>query len=116
MTVACVAAAKEVAVDVGHFAAEPGVISAIGRPEFEYNLDLALEVKAELEKHQLKVRFIGEKGDYAVLHQSLSAPGRTAASADMGAEPPTSGLGVRDAAQCSARKRGGRGITIEAIT
>jgi len=57
-----------VAVDVGHFAAEPGVISAAGRPEFEYNLDLALEVKAELEKRQMEVRLIGEHGDYAVLH------------------------------------------------
>lgn len=54
--------------DVGHYAAEPGVISASGRPEFEYNLGLALEVKAELEKLQLQTRLIGEKGDYAVLH------------------------------------------------
>jgi N-acetylmuramoyl-L-alanine amidase len=61
-------AAVLVAVDVGHFAAEPGVISAAGRPEFEYNLDLALEVKAELEKRQVEVRLIGERGDYAVLH------------------------------------------------
>lgn len=56
------------AVDVGHYAAEPGVISAAGRPEFEYNLDLALAVKAELQKHQVDVRLIGERGDYAVLH------------------------------------------------
>jgi N-acetylmuramoyl-L-alanine amidase len=55
-------------VDVGHYAAEPGVISASGRPEFEYNRDLALDVKAELEKLQLQTRLIGEKGDYAVLH------------------------------------------------
>jgi N-acetylmuramoyl-L-alanine amidase len=61
-------AALLVAVDVGHYAAEPGVISAAGRPEFEYNLDLALEVKAELEKRQVDVRLIGERGDYAVLH------------------------------------------------
>ena len=54
--------------DVGHYAAEPGVISASGRPEFEYNRDLALEVKAELERAGLQVRMIGERGDYAVLH------------------------------------------------
>ncbi len=54
--------------DVGHYAAEPGVISASGVPEFEYNLALALEVKADLEKKNLKVRLIGERGDYAVLH------------------------------------------------
>ena len=61
-------AAQEVAVDVGHHAAEPGVISASGAPEFEYNLALALEVRAELEKRGLGVRLIGERGDYAVLH------------------------------------------------
>jgi len=68
MTIALCAGAKEVAVDVGHYAGEPGVISASGAPEFEYNLALALEVKAELEKLQVKVRLIGERGDYAVLH------------------------------------------------
>ena len=55
-------------VDVGHYAAEPGVISAIGRPEFEYNRDLAIEVKSELEMRGLNVQLIGERGDYAVLH------------------------------------------------
>ena len=63
-----VLAALLIAVDVGHYAAEPGVISASGRPEFEYNLDLALEVKAQLEKSGLRVRLIGERGDYAALH------------------------------------------------
>jgi len=57
-----------VAVDIGHYSAEPGVLSAIGRPEFEYNLALALDVKAELEKLHIRTRLIGEKGDYAVLH------------------------------------------------
>jgi N-acetylmuramoyl-L-alanine amidase len=65
---AATALASEVAVDVGHYAAEPGVISASGVPEFEFNLALATEVKAELERHRLKVRLIGERGDYAVLH------------------------------------------------
>jgi len=69
MTIVLSAVAKEVALDVGHYAAEPGVISASGRPEFEYNLDLALEVKAELEKLRIQARLIGEKGDYAVLQQ-----------------------------------------------
>jgi N-acetylmuramoyl-L-alanine amidase len=68
MTIAFCAASKEVAVDVGHYAAEPGVISASGMPEFEFNLALAFEVKTELEKLQMKVRPIGERGDYAVLH------------------------------------------------
>ena len=68
MTMVSCAVAKEVALDVGHYAAEPGVISASGIPEFEFNLALAIEVKAELEKHQVRVRLIGERGDYAVLH------------------------------------------------
>jgi N-acetylmuramoyl-L-alanine amidase len=57
-----------VAVDVGHYAAEPGVISAAGIPEFQYNLALAQEVKSELEKRKLATRLIGERGDYAILH------------------------------------------------
>jgi len=57
-----------VAVDVGHHAAEPGVISARGRTEFEYNRALALEIKAELERAGQRVQLIGERGDYAVLH------------------------------------------------
>lgn len=65
--------------DVGHYAAEPGVISASGRPEFEYNLELAQRVKADLEALGLKVRLIGERGDYAVLHHRT----RDAAGADL---------------------------------
>jgi len=57
-----------VAVDVGHYAAEPGVISARGRTEFEYNRALALEIKAELERAGRRVQLIGERGDYTVLH------------------------------------------------
>ena len=56
------------AVDVGHYAAEPGVISAAGIPEFQYNLALAQEVKSELGKRKLATRLIGERGDYAILH------------------------------------------------
>src|SRR6267142_5348904 len=57
-----------IAVDVGHYHEEPGVISASGRPEFEYNLELASEVRTNLQKGGFKVRMIGERGDYAVLH------------------------------------------------
>jgi len=62
------ALATEVAVDVGHYAAEPGVISANGVPEFQFNLALASDVKEKLEENQITVRLIGERGDYAVLH------------------------------------------------
>jgi len=68
-----------VAVDVGHYAAEPGVISASGRAEFEYNLELARRVKTELEGTGLQARLIGERGDYAVLHYRT----RDAAGADL---------------------------------
>ena len=54
--------------DIGHYAAEPGAISASGRPEFEYNLALASELRSALEGARLRVRLIGERGDYAVLH------------------------------------------------
>ena len=73
MAIAITALSQEVAVDVGHYAAEPGVISASGVPEFEFNLALALDVKAELEKLQIKVRMIGERGDYAVLLERTRA-------------------------------------------
>jgi N-acetylmuramoyl-L-alanine amidase len=54
-------------VDVGHYAAEPGVISASGVPEFEYNLALASRLKTELEGLGIQVRLIGEHGDYGKL-------------------------------------------------
>jgi N-acetylmuramoyl-L-alanine amidase len=66
-------------VDVGHFSAEPGAISAAGRAEFEFNLDLSLEVKQNLEKDGFATRLIGERGDYAVLHYRT----RDAAGADL---------------------------------
>jgi N-acetylmuramoyl-L-alanine amidase len=70
------AAALLVAVDVGHYAAEPGVISASGKPEFQYNLALAFDIKTELEKLRIQTRLIGDKGDYAVLqHRTRDARG-----------------------------------------
>ena len=42
------AIAASIAIDVGHYSAEPGVISARGRPEFEFNLDLARAIGAVL--------------------------------------------------------------------
>jgi N-acetylmuramoyl-L-alanine amidase len=57
-----------VAVDIGHYQAEPGVISASGRPEFDYNVDLAFLVRKELQASGIKVRLIGERGDYEKLH------------------------------------------------
>ncbi len=61
------AAARLVAVDVGHYLEKPGVISASGIPEFEYNLALAQKVRESLEAGGLRVRMIGERGDHASL-------------------------------------------------
>lgn len=55
--------------DVGHHYGAPGVISAGGIAEFDFNLQLAREVKAAMEKQKFNVRMIGERGDYAVLHE-----------------------------------------------
>ena len=49
-----------IALDAGHFPEKPGVISASGRPELEYNLALAANVKAELEQAGFDVRMIGQ--------------------------------------------------------
>ena len=70
------AAAREpalVAVDVGHFLAEPGVLSARGRPEFEFNRALALDLRDALEAQGHRVRLIGAAGDVAVLSRRTAA-------------------------------------------
>ena len=69
-----------VAVDVGHFNAEPGTISARGRPEFEFNRDLALEVRAALAARGLDAKLIGADGTMAHLSR------RTATAAADGAD------------------------------
>jgi N-acetylmuramoyl-L-alanine amidase len=49
-----------VAVDAGHYPEKPGVISASGKPELEYNLALAGDVKHELEDAGFVVRMIAQ--------------------------------------------------------
>jgi N-acetylmuramoyl-L-alanine amidase len=68
-----------VAVDVGHFSAEPGTMSARGRPEFEFNRDLALEVRAALAGRGLDTLLIGADGSMAHLSRRTAA----AAGADL---------------------------------
>lgn len=46
LAAAPVQARTTVAIDVGHFIEEPGATSARGRPELEFNRELALEVEA----------------------------------------------------------------------
>ena len=56
------ASAASIAVDVGHYHAKPGVISARGVPEFEYNLQLAREVADALRQAGHRVMLIGGDG------------------------------------------------------
>ena len=70
------AAAREpplVAVDVGHYAAEPGATSARGRPELEFNRELAALVRDALQARGVRVALIGADGDMAVLSRRTAA-------------------------------------------
>ena len=71
--------APEVAVDVGHYLEKPGVTSATGVPEFEYNAALAVKVREALEAAGLGVRMVGERGDFA----DLASRPRAAIGADL---------------------------------
>ena len=76
LSVALGAASREVAVDVGHSVLKPGVISVTGIPEFEYNRNLAYKVRELLERAGVRVRMIGERGNFDVLHErTLAARG-----------------------------------------
>ena len=54
--------AAGVAIDVGHYLERPGVISARGTPEFEYNLQLAREIDAALRHAGHTTLLIGDDG------------------------------------------------------
>src|SRR5262245_66101628 len=54
--------AASIAIDVGHYFEKPGVISARGVTEFEYNLRLSRELAAALRKEGHKVLLIGDDG------------------------------------------------------
>lgn len=70
-------AAGTVAIDVGHYLEEPGVISAHGRPEFEFNRDLAREIDAQLQARGRSTQLIGAAGEMNSLaarpHQAAGA-------------------------------------------
>ena len=51
-----------VAVDVGHYLAEPGATSARGRPEFEFNRRLAMEIVKALRDRKIGVQVVGADG------------------------------------------------------
>lgn len=54
--------AANVAIDVGHYLKQPGVISARGVPEFEYNRTLALEIEEALQRAGHETLLIGADG------------------------------------------------------
>lgn len=68
------AAGPEVALDIGHYLEEPGVISASGITEFELNKRLAEAVARRLDEGGVPVRVIGADGK----HHSLTARTREA--------------------------------------
>lgn len=56
------AGAQTVAIDVGHGLTEVGAISARGRPEFEFNRDLAGKLASAVAAHGLSVREVNFDG------------------------------------------------------
>jgi N-acetylmuramoyl-L-alanine amidase len=69
-------AAQPVAIDVGHFLARPGAISAYGVTEFEYNHALAAVIAARLAGAGVPVRLIGHRGEMADLRARPRRPRR----------------------------------------
>ena len=55
--------AATIAIDVGHYLEAPGVTSAHGRVEFEFNRDLAREIDAQLQARGRATQLIGAGGD-----------------------------------------------------
>ena len=78
LAAASVQARGPVAIDVGHFLEEPGAISARGRPELEFNRELALEIKSAVLAKGLGGFLIGDDG----LMSKLSARSAAGARAD----------------------------------
>ena len=64
-----VSAAGSIAIDVGHYLEEPGVISSHGRPEFEFNRDLAREIEQQLQARGRSTQLIGADGDMSSLER-----------------------------------------------
>src|SRR3954468_12369743 len=65
--------AATVAIDVGHFLAEPGATSAHGRPEFEFNRDLALQIQTALGARGVSTMLVGADGSMAHLSRRTAA-------------------------------------------
>lgn len=70
------ARAATVAIDVGHFIEEPGATSARGRPELDYNRELAVDIESAAQDRGFKTILIGYDGFMSQLAS------RTVAAAD----------------------------------
>lgn len=64
-----------IALDVGHSRSRPGVVSARGIPEFDFNRVLGLAVRDELQAAHVTVRMIGENGKADDLRARSAAAG-----------------------------------------
>ena len=71
--------AATIAIDVGHFREKPGAISARGRPEIEFNVELAREIESALKALGHTTRIIGADGGM----RSLWRRPRAAQGADL---------------------------------
>ncbi len=73
-------AAPLVAIDVGHSTANPGAISAHGRPEFEFNVLLARAIRQTLADRGARSILIGEDGTMEHLSRRTRAAHAAGAS------------------------------------
>jgi N-acetylmuramoyl-L-alanine amidase len=64
-----------VAIDVGHFIEEPGATSARGRPELDFNRELAAEIESSVRGRRLGTVLIGADGFMSRLTQRTAAAG-----------------------------------------
>jgi N-acetylmuramoyl-L-alanine amidase len=71
--------AASIAIDVGHYRAKPGVISARGVTEFEYNLKLSREIAEALQRAGHRTLLIGADG----LAENLGSRAPRAAGMDL---------------------------------
>jgi N-acetylmuramoyl-L-alanine amidase len=70
---ACARAQASVAIDVGHFIEEPGATSARGRPELDFNRELAREIESAARSRGLGTLLIGADGFASRLTQRTAA-------------------------------------------
>jgi len=73
------ASGASIAIDVGHYLARPGAISARGVPEFEYNLQLSNEIADSLRRAGHRVMLIGDDG----MASDLASRSRRASGMDL---------------------------------